>query len=185
MKKIHPSVLTVAAVSLLAAAIAALLEIGAAICASAAMFTIYGLIWTGVLAPFLLRHPTRINYGIFLGLIVCLAILYFVPWNTRKPFMRDLEKVQIGMTGDQVEEIMGRYMKGTGWPVMPGASSPTGQLVDAASGITMATTNSPSGELVIRDSITYRHSNKGAFNSDWGVVRFSNGIVTAKVFMPD
>ena len=181
----HPSLLTVAVVSLLAAAIAALLEIGAAICASATMFTIYGLFWTGVLAPFLLRHPTRIKYGIYVGLIICLAILYSVPWNTRKPFLRDLDKVQIGMTVDQVEKIMGQYMQGTGWPVMPGASSPTGQLVDAASDITLATSNSPSGELVIRDSITYRHSNKGAYNSDWGVVRFSNGIVTAKVFMPD
>ena len=185
MKNIHPSVLTVAVVSLLATAIAALLEIGAAICASAAMFMIYGLFWTGVLAPFLFRHPTRIKYGIYVGLIICLVILYLVPWNTRKPFLRDLEKVQIGMTVDQVEVIMGRYMTGTGWPVMPGAASPTGQLIDASSGLTMATSNSPSGEMVIRDSITYRHSNDGAFNSDWGVVRFSNGFVVAKEFMPD
>ncbi|MGD9781754.1 MAG: hypothetical protein AB7V14_06320 [Kiritimatiellia bacterium] len=185
MKTMHPSVLTVAAVSLLAAAIAALLEIGAAICASATMFTLYGMFWTGVLAPFLLRHPARTKYLIYLGLMACLAILYLVPWNTRKPFLRDLEKVQMGMTVDQVEEIMGRYKKGTGWPVMPGTTSPTGQLADAASGIAMATSNSLSGELVIRDSMTYRHSEKGAFNSDWGVVRFSNGMVAAKVFMPD
>jgi hypothetical protein len=89
------------------------------------------------------------------------------------------------MTVDQVENIMGRYITGTGWPVMPGASSPTGQLIDVASGITLATSNSPSGEILIRDSITYRHSNDGAFNSDWGVVRFSNGFVVAKEFMPD
>lgn len=185
MIKAHPSVLSVAAVAILAVAIATLLEIGIALPPSASMYTVYGIFLTGVLAPFLFRHPTRIKYGIYFGLIVCLVILYFVPWNTRKPFLRDLDKVQIGMTVDQVENIMGRYITGTGWPVMPGASSPTGQLIDVASGITLATSNSPSGEILIRDSITYRHSNDGAFNSDWGVVRFSNGFVVAKEFMPD
>jgi len=177
----HPSVLTVAAVSLLAAALAALLEVGAAICASAAMFTIYGLFWTGVLAPFLLRHPTRITYAMYLGLIVCLAILYLVPWNTRKPFLRDLEKVQVGMTVDQAEEIMSRYMKGTGW-ILPTSS---GKLTDVRSGVTLQTSNAPSGELMIQNSITYRHSNLGAFNSDWGVVKFKDGRVEGKIFMPD
>ncbi len=185
MKEIHPSVLTVAVATVLAVAIAALLEIGSAICASAAMFTFYGLFWAVVLAPFLFCHPTRIKFGIFAGLIICLATLYLVPWNSRKPFLRDLEKVQIGMTVDQVEVIMGQYMKGTGWPAMPGSSAPTGQLVEAGSGITIATSNSPSGELVIQNSITYRHSNDGAFNSDWGVVKFKNGKVVAKKFMPD
>jgi len=185
MKETHPSVLTVAVLGVLAVAFATLLEVGVAVCASATVFTVYGIFWTVVLAPFLLRHPTRIKFGIFAGLIVCLATLYVVPWNSRKPFLRDLDKVQIGMTVNQVEAIMGRYMKGTGWPAVPGSNSPTGQLVEVGSGITMATSNSPSGELVIQDSVTYRHSNDGAFNSDWGVVRFKNGRVVAKEFMPD
>jgi hypothetical protein len=49
----------------------------------------------------------------------------------------------------------------------------------------MTTSISPSGELEIQDSITYRHSNEGAFNSDWAVVKFEDGKVVSKVFMPD
>lgn len=177
--------LAVAVLTSLAVAFAALVEIGAAVCGSAKMFTAYGLFWTFVLAPFLFRHPTRIKFRVYAGLIVCLIILYVVPWNSRKPFLRDLDKIQIGMTVDQVEIIMGRYMKGTGWPAIPGSKSPTGQLVEVGAGGTLATSNSPSGELVIQDSITYRHSNDGAFNSDWGVVKFNDGKVVAKKFMPD
>lgn len=171
--------------TVLAVAFAALLEIGAAVCASVKMFVVYGLFWTVVITPFLLRRPIGVKFGVYAGLILGLVILYLVPWNSRKPFLGNLDKVQIGMTADQVESIMGRYMKGTGWPAIPGSPTPTGQLVEVGSGITMATANSPSGELVIQDSITYRHSNDGAFNSDWGVVKFKDGKVVAKEFMPD
>ena len=85
------------------------------------------------------------------------------------------------MTVDQVEKIMSRYMKGTGW-VLPTSS---GKLTDVGTGVTLQTSNAPSGELMIEDSITYRHSNEGAFNSDWGVVKFKDGRVEGKIFMPD
>ena len=82
VKETHSSVLTVSAVGL-----AAFGEIGVALCASAGLFTAHGLFWTVVLAPFLFRHPTRTRRGFFAGMIVCLAILYVVPWNSRMPFL--------------------------------------------------------------------------------------------------
>jgi len=175
----------VAILSIIAAGFAVLIEVGAAMCMSAKVFAGYGLFWTLVLLPFLLRQPTLLKSSFYVALLLALVILYLVPWNSRKPFLRDLEKVKTGMTVAEVEAIMGGYMKGTGWPAMPDSGSSTGQLTEVGSGITMSTSNSPSGELVIQDSITYRHSNDGAFNSDWGIVTFKDGKVVARTFMPD
>ncbi len=112
MKTLHPSVLTVAVVSVIAVAFASFLEIGAAVCASATIFAGYGLFWTVILLPFLLRRPSVVKSGFYALLILSLVILYFIPWNSRKPFLRDLEKVRIGMTMPEVETIMDGYMKG-------------------------------------------------------------------------
>lgn len=111
--------------------------------------------------------------------------LYFLPTNSRKIFLKDLNKVKVGMSVLEVEAIMSKYMKGTGWPANPNSKSSEGGLTEVGSGITMKTINSPSGELIIKDSITYRHSNKPEYNSDWGVVKFSEGKVISTNFMPD
>ena len=185
MKQQHPSVLTVAAVSAIAVAFAGLLEIGAAVCASAALFAGYGLFWSLILLPFLVLRPSVVKFTLYGVLLLSLVILYVVPWSSRKVFLRDLANVHTGMTRPEVEAVMGAYMKGTGWPAVPEATSSTGQLTDVSSGITLTTRTAPSGELEIQDAITYRHSDDGAFNSDWGVVRFENGRVVGKAFMPD
>jgi len=185
MKTRHPSELSVAVFSTFALAFAAFLEVWGAVCASASLFAGYWLFWTLLLVPFLVRQPSRLKFAIHALLTLSLLVLYLVPWNYRKPFLRDFDKVEIGMTVAEVDAIMGEYMQGTGWRIPPGSASPTGQLTEVSSGITLATSNSPAGELVIRDSITYRHSNDGAFNSDWGVVKFKNGRVIGKRFMPD
>lgn len=184
----HPSTLTVAILVIYAVALATLLEIGVAVCASATIFVRYGLFWTFVLLPFLLWRPSRIKSGFYAALVASLLILYVVPWNSRKPFLRDLEKVEVGMTMADVETIMGRYMKGTEWPAWALSASPTGQPTEVGSGTTMSTFDSLSRELVRRDStfsMTYRHSTDGAFNSDWGVLKFKEGRVIAKKFLPD
>jgi hypothetical protein len=177
MKNQHPSVLAMAAVSIIAVAFAALLEVAGALCASGLLFAGYGLFWTLVLLPFLIRRPSGLKFIIHGLLVLSLLILYLVPWNSRKPFLRDLDRVTVGMTVSEVETIMGGYMKGTGWPANPftKSGSSTGQLTEIGSGITMTTSNSPSGELMIQDSITYRHSDDGAFNSDWGVEKSGKG----------
>jgi hypothetical protein len=191
MKKQHESVLAVAVISVIAIIFAAFWEMGLATCASATFFAGYGLFWTVILIPLLLWRASVLKFACYALLILSLAVLYFVPWNSRKPFLRDFEKVCVGMTVSEVEAIMGDYIKGTGWPAIPeelrknGVTSSSGTLTEAGSGITMTTSISPSGELEIQDSITYRHSNEGAFNSDWAVVKFEDGKVVSKVFMPD
>ena len=103
----------------------------------------------------------------------------------RLAFVDDLYSIQKGMTRSEVEEIMGSYMTGTGWPAAP-ESSNAGTLTEVGSGAEYATTTSDSGELAIKDSIVYRWYDKdGDFDSDWGVVRFKDGKVVDVRFMMD
>ena len=46
-------------------------------------------------------------------------------------------------------------------------------------------TNSTAGEFALRDALVFRHSNRGRFNSDWGIVSLSNGRVARVEFSPD
>jgi hypothetical protein len=139
-----------------------------------------------LIRPAPVRSQIR-RLGVLTALLVFIAVLYFVDWTTRKPFLRDLARVRVGMTEAEVRRIMSHYMEGTGWPALPG-SSPTngpGSLNIVGSGSQYSTETSPSGQMAIRDSLVFRHSNDGAFNSDWGIISLSSGRVVRIEFSPD
>lgn len=120
--------------------------------------------------------------------IVAVAALYFVEWTTRKPFLRDLAKVQSGMTEAEVRRIMGRYQEGTGWPAPPARGSAQMAAGKEVGGQESHTTPEPSsrrGELTMPNSLVFRHSNTAKFNSDWGIVSFSGGRVVGVRFDAD
>ncbi|NMO16044.1 hypothetical protein HPC49_01575 [Pyxidicoccus fallax] len=144
-----------------------------------------GVLGTGLLLGFFGTRaaPRKVRVGLLLGFVVGIGAIRAAEWNSRKPFLRDLYSVKPGMTQAEVEAIMGRYLHGTGWPAHP--LSPTGTVVDAASGATHASTSTPRGELALAGSIVYRHTNEGWANSDWGIVRFENGRVSDVSFSPD
>ena len=117
---------------------------------------------------------------------VTIAALYSVPWTSRKPFLRDLDRIRVGMTVSEVRQIMGRYLEGTGWPASPfDSSTNNGTLSVAGSSSQYSTSTSPDGQMVVRDSLVFRHSTDGAFNSDWGIVSLSSGRVVGVEFSPD
>ena len=92
--------------------------------------------------------------------IAALLVLQIVPWTTRKPFLRQLHQVEVGMTRGEVLAIMAGYRQGTGWHLQ-------GQ------------------ELQLDAALVFRHSDDGRFNSDWGVVQFDEGRVSTVEFLPD
>ncbi len=112
------------------------------------------------------RRTIRTTAGLLL-VVATLAVLHLVPWSSRKPFLNCLNRIQVGMTQAEVERIMADYMRGTGWPA--------NRLADA----------NAVGEFAIANSIVFRHSNDGDFDSDWGVVSFRDGKVVSVEFMPD
>ncbi len=130
----------------------------------------------------------RLPYRSLVIPIVAIAfawLLYFVPWSARKQFVKDLYCIRSGMNEEQVREIMSGYMEGTGWPaVYGGETEGEGTLNDLGSGTSRSTT-SVDGNLAIKDSIVFRHSDEGAYNSDWGIVTFENGRVVGVDFSPD
>ena len=98
------------------------------------------------------------------GLMVAVAAcavglaLYFVPWSTRKPFLKALYGIKPGMTVSEARARMAGYMEGTGI-VMPGTTQPF----------------MPAGALI------FRHSN----DADWGVVTIRDDRVVGVRFDPD
>jgi hypothetical protein len=105
-------------------------------------------------------------------------VLAFVPWHPRKRFVWDLHSVEPGMTVDEVEAVMGRYMKGAGkkWAV-PGVSEAlvVAPAFPAADERAHAT-----------GTMTYRWDDSdGGYDSDWGQVTFADGRVVEVRFLPD
>lgn len=153
---------------------------------------LYGGCFVAFGAGILRRKQYRAQIG---GIVIWAVLggvcwlLYELEWNSRKGFLRDLNKVQIGMSESEVREIMAGYMEGTGWPESSfGEQGPDGgpkPLYIAGSDSSYATTNSESGEMMIAGALVFRHSDEGSFNSDWGIVSFTEGKVTGVKFSPD
>jgi len=130
---------------------------------------IYAAFWVLVGALLLWGRPLREELLILALFVIVLFSVRFIDWHSRKPFLRDLYSIKEGMTPAQVDQIMGGYMKGHyGGP--PG--SHTQYEFDEQ------------GD-VVTGGVTYRHTNEGWGNSDWGTVTFENGRVVYTRFSPD
>jgi hypothetical protein len=178
----HPSILTVATLAILAAAILALLEIGFACCLSLADVAGYAGGWSLIVAPFLIYRPSAgklIIYSFFLAF--CLVV-FAVPWNSRKPFLAHFNRIGPGMTVAQVEDVMKGYVHGTGWPSTPNGGP---RVLRSTGSASCYTTVPGADELQLAGCQVYRHSRDPRFNSDWGVVCFRDGLVVSTEFLPD
>jgi hypothetical protein len=137
----------------------------------------------GLVRPLPVRQQIR-RLCVLAAVIVFVVMLYFVDWSTRKPFLRDLARVHVGMTEADVRRIMGSYIEGTGLVDPPGVA-PSSGVTDLGSGHTYRTAPSPNGEVRLSDTLVFRHSTESAFNADWGIIKFSDGKVTGVDFSPD
>jgi hypothetical protein len=126
----------------------------------------------GLLRPLTLRRQ-KYQVGALALVLAAIATLYFVEWSTRKPFLRDLARVQVGMSEADVRLVMARYKEGTGWPAVP--TSPPSSSAKPE----------PAGELVLPHSLVFRHSDEAAFNSDWAIIALSEGRVAKVEFSAD
>ncbi len=119
---------------------------------------------------------------IILSSLISMATLYSIEWSSRKPFLRDLYSVRVGMTEQQVVKIMGKYISGTGFPANP-YSNPS-ELHDNT-GKAYKTESTSDGFLHLPGRLVFRHSDTSEFGADWGIVSFLNGRVVDVEFSPD
>jgi hypothetical protein len=132
---------------------------------------LYILLWALVLPLFLADAPTHRKFLIVGSLAIALVSMRAIHWNSRKPFLKDLYRIRDGMSAAQVQQIMDGYMTGGGIPL----DSP-GPRLDGR----LAEQNAPAV-----GTISYRHTNEGWGDSDWGIVTFEDGRVVEVRFLPD
>jgi hypothetical protein len=132
----------------------------------------YGAFWLLVGALLLGGRPMR-DKLVILGLFVVILFTFrSVDWNSRKPFLRNLYRIEEGMGESQVEQIMNGYTKTYGGGPPPSHPEYREYEYDEQ------------GRL-LTGWVTYRHTDEGWGDSDWGVVAFENGIVAWIQFLPD
>jgi hypothetical protein len=145
----------------------------------------YGLSGLLVILPVVIR-PSHLSAFVAVALIGFLIAFHLVPWTSRKPFLHQLNKVRPGMTEAEVRVIMTGYKEGTGWPAAPWQPPGfKGTLEAPGSSNTFRTVTDTNSRIALIDSLVFRHSDDGRFNSDWGVVEFKDGRVIRVQFMPD
>lgn len=132
---------------------------------------IYAAFWVLLLMLVLWGTPASHKLMVLAPLVVALLTVSTVNWNSRKPFLRDLYRIKEGMTAVQVDQLMGDYMTGGGVPSGSPGIRLDGRLVELGATAT--------------GTISYRHTNEGWGNSDWGVVTFEDGHVVHVWFDSD
>jgi len=129
----------------------------------------------------------RLTYIAILGVVLLLFPIFCVgetihgPINSRQTFLADLNRLEIGYTTVQVEEIMGTYIKGTNWQLFGSGDITIPGTKRRVFEIDTSNTN----QLALKDCNVYRHSNDGEYNSDWGIICYKNGKVDYIDFAPD
>lgn len=120
------------------------------------------------LAFLLLRYrswPQRLTLATIT--LILLVALTQTDWNSRKPFLRDLNRVKAGMGIEEVKSIMDGYMPGARWS---DDSSPYYSTTE---------------EDIFNSTLVYRHTDQGWGDSDWGVIFFKDEKVDRVQFFPD
>jgi CBS domain-containing protein len=139
--------------------------------------------WTVMMGAVVLWRPGRLVGGVFAAAIVLLVLFYYLPTSETQRFLKDLQMVEAGMTVAEVEQVMGGYMKGTGWPALADEGEST--LSEVGSTRQWTTFRTSEGEMAIKNTLVYRYSNSAANNSSWGLVYLEDGRVVGIDFAPD
>jgi hypothetical protein len=105
------------------------------------------------------------------------------PARSRAEFLGDFSTISVGMAEGDVERVLAHYMKGSNWVPPPEMTSTWEFRIAGSPNVYQARVNEGQVELV--GCTIYRHSDDGAYDSDWGIVCFSAGRVSSSEFSPD
>lgn len=122
--------------------------------AAIAFFCALGLVAS---LPLLYGRRRAIQIAIPVMIVLLALAVQPIDWDSRKPFMRALNQIEVGMTVEQVDALMAGYMR-----------SPA-----------------QSGTVGGTNTIGFRHTNEGWGNSDIGLITIVDGHVASREFLPD
>jgi hypothetical protein len=113
----------------------------------------------GVIAclPLLAGRSRAVQLALPLLVVLLVLMVQLINWDSRKPFLRALDRIEPGLTVEQVDTLMSGYLRS---PARPGTS----------------------GDSSV---IAYRHTDEGWGNSDIALITIINGHVTSREFLPD
>jgi hypothetical protein len=131
----------------------------------------YAAFWVLVGALLLYGRPMREKALILALFLVIVFSVRFIDWNSRKPFLRNFYYIKEGMTESQVDQIMSGYMKGYSGGPPPSLREYEPEFDEQGK--------------IVTGWVTYRHTDEGWGDSDWGTVTFEDGYVVQKWFSPD
>jgi hypothetical protein len=122
------------------------------------------LLWLGIGLNVTKNLPVRKRLIVVPLTILLILSVEYIDWNSRKPFLRDLYTVKVGMTGADVKNLMGKYHKHAHKP-----ESLTYEYLQPDF----------TGEEF------FRHTNKSYGNADIGSIKFQDGRVIQVGFSHD
>ena len=131
----------------------------------------YMAFWVLIGGLLLRGIPVRLRLMLLFVFVAQVTAIRFVNWNSRKPFLKDFYRIEEGMTPAQVDQIMNGYTGGN-------YGGPPLSLTD------MRYEFNDQGEIVT-GWVTYRHTEEGWGDSDWGTVTFEDGRVVRIHVSPD
>jgi hypothetical protein len=147
------------------------LGLGLAVSVYVTFVVAYAAFWVLLGALLLGRRPKREKALILVLFVVVVLSVRFIDWNSRKPFLRDFYRVKEGMTESQVDQIMDGYIKGYYGGLPPSLRAYEPQFDEQGS--------------IVTGWVTYRHTDEGWGDSDWGEVTFEDGHVVETRFLHD
>ena len=122
----------------------------------------YAAFWLIIGYLILRQHPKRYKLSLLAIFLTAILVIYSIDWNSRKPFLRDFHRIEIGMTATQVDQMMKNYIKFIG---------PTTQL-------------NAQGDI-LAGKISYRHTRQGWGDSDVIILTIENSQIVEISYYPD
>ena len=152
------------------------------------IMVVSGIVVSISILPLVLYGKRLASWMVYLTFMVAMIALYVTPWSLRRQFIRDLASIRIGMTEDEANHIMMRYIRGTGWPAPPSFNGKSASTIIVPRNGTTDVYGIEGGrdhELKLDKSVVFRYSNDRLHNGDWGIITVSTGHVVSVKYCSD
>lgn len=163
-------------------------ELYLSLCLNTKMMVISGIVISIAILPLVLFGKRFASWMVYLTFVVAMIAVYVMPWSLRRQFIRDLASIRIGMTEDEANHIMMRYIRGTGWPPPPsfnGQSASTITIPRNGKSDVYGIEDGRNHELKLDKSVVFRYSNDRLHNAEWGVIMVITGHVVSVKYCSD